>query len=109
VRILWEIWSDLPQAAQLGYRLFLRNVKAKYRQSLLGLFWAFIPPIMTTAVWVFLNGQRIINIDDPGIPYPAFVLTSTLLWSLFAQSLLMPINSVKSGKSMMVKINFPKE
>jgi lipopolysaccharide transport system permease protein len=88
--------------------MFIRNFKAMYRQSLLGLVWAFVPPIMSTLVWVFLNGQRIINIADPGVPYPAFVLISTLLWSVFAQSLLMPNSVMQSGKSIMVKINFPK-
>ena len=83
-KLLGDMISDLGGSWELGWRLFRRNMKGAYRKSLLGLLWAFIPPIMTTMVWVFLNGQRIINIEDPGIPYPAFVLTSTLLWSLFA-------------------------
>jgi lipopolysaccharide transport system permease protein len=80
-----------------------------YRQSLLGFVWAFVPPLLTSLVWVFLNGQRIINIDDPGIPYPAFVLTSVLLWSVFSQALLAPITTMTQGKSIIVKINFPRE
>src|SRR5690606_8915755 len=56
-----------------------------------------------------LNGQRVINVDDPGVPYPAFVLTSVLLWSVFAQSLVAPIISVVQGRSILVKINFPRE
>ena len=108
-KLLSDMMKNLANSYELGWRLFRRNIKAAYRQSLLGLLWAFIPPIMTTLVWVFLNGQRIINIDDPGIPYPAFVLTSTLLWSVFAQSLMMPINVFKSGLAIMKKINFPKE
>lgn len=108
-KLLRDMFSDLANSYELGWRLFRRNMKGMYRQSLLGLLWAFIPPIMTTLVWVFLNGQRIINIEDPGIPYPAFVLTSTLLWSVFAQSLMMPNSAVNSGKAIMKKINFPKE
>lgn len=108
-KLLRDMFSDLENSYELGWRLFRRNMKGMYRQSLLGLLWAFIPPIMTTLVWVFLNGQRIINIEDPGIPYPAFVLTSTLLWSVFAQSLMMPNSAVNSGKAIMKKINFPKE
>ncbi len=108
-KLVRDMASDWAGSFELGKRLFLRNFKGMYRQSMLGLVWAFIPPILTTAVWVFLNGQRIINIDAPGVPYPAFVLTSTLLWSVFAQSLVMPITSLSSGKAMMAKINFPKE
>jgi len=104
-----EMFRDWTGSFELGWRLFLRDRKAMYRQSVLGLLWAFIPPIMTTLVWVFLNGQRIINIDDPGVPYPAFVLTSTLLWSVFAKSINMPNAALSSGKSIMIKINFNKE
>lgn len=108
-KLFTELWQDLNGSWSLGWRLFLRNRKSMYRQSVLGLAWAFIPPIMTTLVWVFLNSQRIINIDDTGVPYPAFVLTSTLLWSVFAQTLTMPINAINSGKATIKKINFPKE
>lgn len=80
-----------------------------YRQSLLGIIWAFIPPLMTALVWVFLNGKRIINIEDPGIPYPAFALTSVLLWSVFAQAMQSPLQTMQQGKQTMTKINFPKE
>jgi lipopolysaccharide transport system permease protein len=107
--LLKDMVRDLVNSYELGWRFFLRNVRGMYRQSLLGLFWAFIPPIMTTLVWVFLNGQRIINIDNPGVPYPAFVLTSTLLWSLFARGVIMPNQVMTTGKSIMKKINFPKE
>src|SRR5690606_6157163 len=94
---------------ELAWRLFVRNFSAMYRQSILGFVWALIPPLLTALVWVFLNGQRIINVEDPGVPYPAFVLTSVLLWSVFAQSLVTPITSVLQGKSILVKINFPRE
>ncbi len=107
--LLREMFADWKGSFELGWRLFLRDRKGMYRQSILGLVWAFIPPIMTTLVWVFLNGQRIINIDDPGVPYPAFVLTSTLLWSVFASSISMPNNAISSGKAIMIKINFNKE
>jgi len=107
--LLREMFTNWKGSFELGWRLFLRDRKGMYRQSILGIAWAFIPPIMTTLVWVFLNGQRIINIDDPGVPYPAFVLTSTLLWSVFAQSIVMPNGAISSGKSIMIKINFNKE
>lgn len=108
-KLLKDMFSDLGGSYELGWRLFLRNFKGMYRQSLLGFVWALVPPIMSTLVWVFLNSQKIINIEDPGVPYPAFVLTSTLLWSVFAQSLMMPNATMLSGKSIMIKINFPKE
>jgi len=101
--------KDLRNSRELAWRLFLRNLSAMYRQSVLGIVWAFIPPLLTALVWVFLNSQRVINIESPGIPYPAFVLTSVLLWSVFAQALLAPLTAVMQGKSIFVKINFPRE
>lgn len=108
-KLVKDFIADLGGSWELGLRLFKRNLKSQYRQSLLGITWAFIPTIITTLVWVFLNGQKIINIEDPGVPYPAFVMCSTLLWQVFAQSLQMPINAVKSGKAILVKINFKRE
>jgi len=103
------MFADLINSRELAWRLFVRNFSAMYRQSLLGFVWALVPPLLTALIWVFLNGQRIVNVEDPGIPYPAFVLTSVLLWSVFAQSLVTPITSVLQGKSILVKINFPRE
>jgi lipopolysaccharide transport system permease protein len=103
------MFADLRNSRELAWRLFVRNFSVMYRQSILGFVWALIPPLLTAMVWVFLNGQRIINVDDPGVPYPAFVLTSVLLWSVFAQSLVSPITSVIQGRSILVKINFPRE
>src|SRR5690606_16214425 len=107
--LIRSIFVDLVNSRELAWRLFVRNFSAMYRQSLLGFVWALIPPLLTASVWVFLNGQRVINVDDPGVPYPAFVLTSVLLWSVFAQSLVTPITSVIQGRSILVKINFPRE
>ena len=100
---------DTKKSVPLGIRLFKRNLKAMYRQSLFGILWAFVPPIMLALVWVFLNGQKIINVDQPVVPYPAFVMTSILLWSVFAQAIVMPTNVMSEGKSILVKINFPRE
>jgi lipopolysaccharide transport system permease protein len=109
IHMVRAMFNDLRNSRGLAWRLFIRNFSAMYRQSLLGFVWALVPPLLTTLVWVFLNGQRIINIEDPGVPYPAFVLTSVLLWSVFAQALLAPITSMMQGKSIIVKINFPRE
>ncbi len=107
--MIFSLRSDFKIAVSLGWRLFIRNFKGQFRQSLLGFTWAVVPPLLTALVWVFLNGQKIVNIDQPSVPYPIFVLTSTLLWSLFAQSVTIPLQVMTAGKSMIIKLNFPKE
>ena len=107
--LLKNIAHDLLSSRELAWRLFVRNISAQYRQSFLGYFWAFIPPIATTLVWVFLNSQKILDVDSTDIPYPAFVMIGTLLWQGFVDALNSPINLITSSKSMLAKINFPHE
>lgn len=67
---LFQILKDLPVANALGYRLAMRNIKAKYRQSILGLFWAVLPPVATSVIWIFLNSAKIVKMQSPDLPYP---------------------------------------
>ena len=87
----------------------MRNISAQYRQSILGYAWAFLPPLLSMAIWVLLNSQKIINIEDPGMPYPLFVLTGTVLWQTFVDAINSPLKLVTESKAMLAKINFPRE
>lgn len=106
---LRAIAKDLPQAHELGLRLFKRNLKAAYQQSLLGFGWALLPPVLTAALWIFLRSNGVMKTDITGISYPVFVLTGTMLWQIFNESILSPINSVSQNKAMLTKINIPRE
>ena len=101
--------ADLLASRQLAWRLFVRNISAQYRQSLLGYLWAFLPPIVTTLTFVFLHAQQILNVGETSIPYPAYVMVGTLLWQGFVDALNSPIKLITSSKSMLAKINFPRE
>jgi lipopolysaccharide transport system permease protein len=109
IKLTRAMAGDLWASRELAWRLFVRDINARYRQSLLGYFWAFLPPIVTTLTFVFLNSQKILNAGDTGIPYPAYVMVGTLLWQGFVDALNSPIKLVTSSKSMLVKINFPRE
>lgn len=109
VKLFWEMFTDLKESHALGLRLTKRNIKAMYRQSMLGYVWSVLPPLLTSLVWVFLNGQSVVNIAVTDVPYPLFVITGTMLWQIFAESVAAPLKGVSSGKSMMSKINFPRE
>lgn len=106
---LLGIVRDLPAAHELGSRLFIRNLKAQYRQSMLGFAWALIPPLVTAALWIFLKGNGVMAMGDTGMSYPVFVFTGTMLWQIFAESMQAPLKSVSSNKSMLAKINIPRE
>lgn len=108
-RLIFAMFNDLMASRELAWRLFVRNISARYRQTLLGYFWAFLPPLFSMAVWVFLNTQNVISVADTGMPYPLFVLVGTVLWQTFVDALNSPLKLVTESKSMLAKINFPRE
>jgi len=107
---LKEIFKDIKSSNFLATQIAKRDLQAQYRQSYLGLIWAFLPVIVNSLVWIFLNSSGAINVSAPsGIPYPLYVIIGTTIWTIFIESLQMPINSINEGKGIISKINFPKE
>jgi len=104
-----NIIKELPESHELGLRLFKRNIKALYRQSLLGFMWVVFPPLVTAALWIFLKGNNVMGIADTDVPYPVFVLVGTMLWQVFNESIQAPLKNVQSNKAMLIKINIPRE
>ncbi len=102
---LKDIWSSRFLSRQLAER----DIKAQYRQSYLGIIWAFITPLATAAVWIFLNISGTIRITDTGIPYPIYAFSGTLLWSILTEAINSPTQSTNAARSLLTKINFPKE
>lgn len=74
----YDVWherfSELIDSHELIWWLFLRNFKAKYRQTVLGFQWALIMPLLAVGTFVFLNRAGILNIGKVDIPYPAYAL-----------------------------------
>lgn len=101
--------GDMYQSRFLAKQLAERDIKAMYRQSYLGIVWAFIMPLTTAAVWVFLNSSGTIRLSDTGIPYPVYAFSGTLIWSIIVSSINSPMQSTQAAKGILTKINFPKE
>jgi len=108
-KLIREMFADLRRSHELAWRLSVRDINAQYRQSRLGILWAFIMPLATTLTWIFLNMSGIISVKTTDIPYPLYVFTGTLIWSVFMESMLAPLNQTNAAKSMLSKINFPRE
>lgn len=106
---LTAIIKDIKPAHELAKRLFTRDLKSQYRQSFLGFFWLVTPPLLTAGLWIFLNSTNVINLAKTDIPYPLFVMIGTILWQVFAESVNQPLYSVQSNRSILTKINFPRE
>ncbi|MDZ4748753.1 MAG: ABC transporter permease [Saprospiraceae bacterium] len=108
-RTLKAIGTEFPVAHALGFRFAQRNIRARYRQSLLGIVWALIPPLATAAIWIFLNQKNIVSLNHTGSSYALFVITGTMLWSIFSNAVTMPIQSIQANAPILVKVNFPRE
>ncbi len=93
----------------LARQLAGRDIKALYRQSFLGFFWAVAPVVMNAVIWIFLNTTGTIKLSNTGIPYPLFVIIGTTFWTLISECLLLPIATVNENRAIITKINFQKE
>lgn len=108
--LLSEMFKDLFSSLSLAKRLFLRDKKAEYRQSIFGVLWAFITPLANALVWIFLSASGAVNIQGTEeMPYALFVFIGTMLWSIFTDSVNAPLVQTNSSKDLISKINFPKE
>lgn len=107
--MLKESFKDIKLSRFLARQLAVRDIKAQYRQSYFGILWAFITPLATAMVWIVLNGTGTVRLSDTGIPYPLYVFTGTLLWSIITEAINSPMQSTNSARGILSKINFPKE
>jgi lipopolysaccharide transport system permease protein len=101
--------GDLWAGRGLAWRLFLRDTAALYRQSILGYVWAFLPPLATTATFVFLREQQVLVIAETPIAYAAYVMMGTVLWQTFVDAMNSPLRSVTANKGILVRVSFPRE
>ena len=108
-QFLREFRQDVALAWPLGYRLFVRNLSAKYRQSFLGILWMFLPPVVMALMFSVLSRTKILNAGDVGIPYPLFVLSGTVLWGAFVEGVNAPLRIFSQATSYLAKISFPRE
>ena len=101
--------NDIYNSRFLAKQLAVRDIKAQYRQSYFGILWAFVTPLTTAFVWVFLSLTGTIKLTDTGVPYPLFAFAGTLIWSMFKDAINAPIQNTNAAKGIISKINFPKE
>ena len=105
------IWRDMfaHQSRELAWRLTVRTLAGQFRQSLLGYFWLFFPPLLNSVVFIFLQRQQILKMEETAIPYAVFVLLGNLLWQAFMLSIQSPIKAVQRELSILTKLNISRE
>jgi lipopolysaccharide transport system permease protein len=109
LQLFQAMGRDLLASRELAWRLLIRDLSAKYRQSVLGILWAFLPPVIMAAGFTFAKGNGVVNISTTDLPYPAYVMFSMTLWQTFVEALNGPVQAVTAAKMMLSRINFPRE
>jgi lipopolysaccharide transport system permease protein len=105
-------WRSLNLAELWCYRELLwflaaRDIKLRYKQTVLGVAWAVIQPLLTMIVFSIFFG-RLGGIPSEGIPYPLFALSALLPWQLFVYALTQSSNSVVNEQRLITKVYFPR-
>jgi lipopolysaccharide transport system permease protein len=100
---LKELW----RYKDLLYFLTVRGIKAKYAQSVLGIGWAIIQPLVTTVVFTIIFGN-LANMSSDGVPYLVFSFVAMVPWTYFSNILTESSNSLVQNKHMLSKVYFPR-
>jgi lipopolysaccharide transport system permease protein len=100
---LRELWDF----RELLYFLVWRDIKVRYKQTLLGAGWAVIQPAATTLVFALFFG-RLAHIPSQGVPYILFALAALVLWTFFAQAVGQGSQSLVSAANMVSKVYYPR-
>ncbi len=93
---------------ELIRELTLREIKARYKQSVLGYVWVILNPFFQMLVMSFVF-SKILRFPSLGVPYAIFLYAGLLPWNLFANSLISSTNALVSNASLLTKIYFPRE
>lgn len=100
---LGELW----RTRELLFFLVWRDVKVRYKQTVLGIAWAIIQPVMTMLVFTVFFG-RLAKVPSDGIPYPLFSFAALVPWTFFAYGLSQGTNSLVGSQNLLKKVYFPR-
>ena len=98
---------ELLQYRELVFFLAWRDVKVRYKQTVLGALWAVIQPVTTMLIFSLFLG-RLVKVPSDGVPYPIFSYTALVPWTLFATGVTQASNSLVSGANLLRKVYFPR-
>jgi len=105
----WQLidFSELREYRDLFYFLVVRDIKVRYKQTVLGGLWAVIQPFFMMVVFTLFFG-RLAKIPSDGIPYPIFNYSAMVAWTYFANALANSSNSLVNNANLVSKVYFPR-
>ena len=108
-RFVRAMFADVAASRELAWRLFVRDLSAQYRSSLFGYVWVFIPPLVASLPFVYLNAAGVVRISETPIPYAAYAVVGMIIWQTFVDALNSPLRSANAARSILTRIKFPRE
>lgn len=103
-----QYWKDLWNYRELFYFLAWRDIKVRYKQTVIGIAWAVIRPFLTMIVFSFIFGNLAGLPSEEGVPYPVMVFAALLPWHFFANSLSEGSNSLIGNANLISKVYMPR-
>ena len=103
-----DYWKELWLNRQLLLILSKRDISVRYKQTLLGVAWSVLRPVMTMGVMVFVYSLVAKLPGDPGIPYPLTVLSGLTIWTFFSNTFTQVSNSILINSNLVSKVYFPR-
>ena len=103
----WVTTQSLWHHRELLYFLIVRDLKIRYKQTIIGIGWAIAQPLLSLVVLIFVFGT-IAKITTDGVPYPVFVSSGFLLWNFFARSISAAAESITSNQLLIRNVAFPR-
>lgn len=100
---LRELWNY----RELLYFFSWRDLKVRYKQTVLGVLWSILQPLITMVVFSFFFG-KLAGMPSDGVPYPIFVYTGLLFWQFFSDALGETSSSLVANKAIVSKVYFPR-
>src|SRR3954454_4273405 len=100
-------WRDLFRYRELFYFLAWRDILVRYKQTVIGVLWALVRPLLQMFVFTFVF-SKIAKLPAEGVPYPVMVFAAMLPWQLFATSLSEGSTSLISQSNLISKVYFPR-
>ena len=107
--LLRDMLRDLRLSIPLSWQLAGRDIKAQFRQSLLGYLWALLPPLLIAGSFILLKDHGVISAAGVRAAYGAYVIVGVLLWQIFADAFTAPLRLVTANRDVLVRVNFPRE
>lgn len=106
-RGLKHFWLDLWRYRELFYFLAWRDILVRYKQTIIGIAWSVIRPLLTMIIFTLIFG-KLARLPSGGVPYPILVFAAMLPWQFFANSVTDASNSLIQNTAMITKIYFPR-